>query len=294
MTSTKSCFIVGLPSAGKTSFLAALAYSLVQRETPTRLCWQQFSGNQQYLAKLAETWCAGSQVPRTMPDTQQESLHLDLIDADGGAYDVTFPDLSGETFQAQYMDREIRQLLAEIVQNSDSFLLFLNPEKIVEPALIADLPSGTRHSKDTENVEGTGLRKRDPLYDDATAAQLVVLLQDFLSLRRGQRLPLGVVVSAWDIIKDDYKFPQDFVKQRLSLLWQYLVSNSDVLFTRYYGVSAQGGRLQSLEEAERLVEQFEDYPLHRILVVNESGEVSHDITIPLWETMNAQIEEETL
>lgn len=74
MTSTKSCFIVGLPSAGKTSFLAALAYSLEQRETPTHLRWEQFSGNQRYLAKLAETWCAGSQVPRTMPDTQQESL----------------------------------------------------------------------------------------------------------------------------------------------------------------------------------------------------------------------------
>lgn len=43
---TRSCFIVGFPSAGKTSFLAALAYSLEQRETPTRLKWEQFSGNQ--------------------------------------------------------------------------------------------------------------------------------------------------------------------------------------------------------------------------------------------------------
>ena len=294
MTSTKSCFIVGLPSTGKTSFLAALAYSLEQRKIPTRLRWEQFSGNQRYLAKLAETWCAGIQVPRTMLDTQQESLRLSLIDADGGTCDVAFPDLSGETFQTQYMDREIRHSLAKTVQNSGSFLLFLNPEKIVEPVLIADLPSGTRHSKDTENVEGTELGKRDPLHDDATAAQLVVLLQDFIALRKGRRFPLGVVVSAWDIVKDDYKFPQDFVKHHLPLLWQYLVSNSDALFTRYYGVSAQGGSLQSPEEAECLVEQFEDRPLHRILVVDESGVVSHDITIPLWEMMNAQTEEETL
>ncbi len=291
MTSKRSCFIVGFPSAGKTSFLAALAYSLEQRETPTRLLWEQFSGNQRYLAKLAETWCAGGQVPRTMPDTQQESLRLDLRDVDGGAYDITFPDLSGETFQAQYMDREIRKPLAGTVQNSGSFLLFLNPEKIVEPVLIANLPSGTRHSKDAENVDGATPRKRDPLYDDATAAQLVVLLQDFLALRKGHRFPLGVVVSAWDIVKDDYKCPQDFVKQRIPLLWQYLFSNNDVFFVRYYGVSAQGGSLQSPEDAECLVEQFEDQPLHRILVVNESGAVSHDITIPLWEMMNAQTEE---
>lgn len=294
MTSTKSCFIVGLPSAGKTSFLAALAYSLEQWETPTCLRWEQFSGNQRYLAKLAETWCAGSQVPRTMLDTQQESLRLDLIDTNGGAYDVAFPDLSGETFQAQYMDREIRQSLAETVQNSGSFLLFLNPGKIVEPALIADLPSDTRHSKDAENVLESKPRKRDPLYDDATAVQLVVLLQDFLALRKGRWFPLGVVVSAWDIVKDDYRLPQDFVKQHLPLLWQYLVSNNDVLFARYYGVSAQGGSLQSPEEAERLVEEFEDQPLNRILVVNESGVISHDITMPLWEIMNAQTEEEAL
>lgn len=293
MSSIRSCFIVGMPSAGKTSFLAALAYSLEQRETPTCLRWEHFSGNQQYLAKLAETWCAGSQVPRTMPDTQQESLRLGLKDVDGGTYDITFPDLSGETFQAQYMDREIQQSLAETIQNSGSFLLFLNPGKIAEPTLIADLPSGTRHSKDAGNVEGTEPRKRDPLCDDATAAQLVVLLQDFLVVRKRQRLPLGVVVSAWDIAQDDFKFPQDFVKQHLPLLWQYLVSNNDVFFTRYYGVSAQGGSLQSQEEAERLVEQFEDQPLHRILVVNESGVVSHDITMPLWEMMNAQMEEKT-
>ena len=103
-----------------------------------------------------------------------------------------------------------------------------------------------------------------------------------------------MTVSAWDIVKDDYKFPQDFVKERLPLLWQYLVSNNNVLFTRYYGVSAQGGSLQSPEEAECLVEEFEDQPLDRILVINESGVVSHDITMPLWEIMNAQTEEEAL
>lgn len=294
MTSTKSCFIVGLPSAGKTSFLAALAYSLQQRETTTCLHWEQFSGNQQYLAKLAETWCAGSLVPRTMSDTQQEALHLDLMDVDRNAYNITFPDLSGETFQTQYTDREIRKSLAELVRNSSSFLLFLNPEKTVEPALIADLPSATRHGRDTEDVEEVKLKKRDPLHDDSTAAQLVVLLQDFLALRNGERFSLGVVISAWDIVKNDHAFPQDFVMQHLPLLWQYLTSNSDVLFVRYYGVSAQGGSLQSPKDAENLVAQFEDQPLHRILVANESGEVSHDITIPLWEMMNAQIEEEPL
>lgn len=294
MTSTKSCFIAGLPSAGKTSFLAALAYSLEQRNPPTRLHWEQFSGNQQYLAKLAEMWCAGSRVPRTISDNQQESLRLDLIDADGNTYDVTFPDLSGEAFQSQYMDREIRQSLAETVQNSGSLFLFLNPEKIVEPTLIADLPLDTRHGKESENMGETKPKERDPLYSDATAAQLVVLLQDFLAIRRGRQFPLGVVVSAWDIVSDDYTVPQDLVRQRLPLLWQYIASNNDVFLARYYGISAQGGSLQSPEEAESLVGQFEDQPLHRILVVNESGVISHDITIPLWEMMNAQTEEEML
>lgn len=54
MTISKTCFILGLPAAGKTSYLAALAYSLQQRRVETKLHWAKFSGNQQYLGNLAK------------------------------------------------------------------------------------------------------------------------------------------------------------------------------------------------------------------------------------------------
>lgn len=62
MNTSKSCFIIGLPAAGKTSYLAALAYSLEQQNIPTKLQWKSFSGNQQYLTKLAEKWLTAEAV----------------------------------------------------------------------------------------------------------------------------------------------------------------------------------------------------------------------------------------
>ena len=84
-----SCFILGLPAAGKTSFLAALAYSLEQTDIQTKLKWDRFTGNHQYLALLAETWAKGEKVPRTNPGTEQERLHLQLQDSEGKVFQET-------------------------------------------------------------------------------------------------------------------------------------------------------------------------------------------------------------
>ncbi len=287
MINSKSCFILGLPSAGKTSYLAALAFSMQQNDVPTMLRWDHFSGNQKYLVKLAETWSSGSSVPRTNRATEQAVLPLHLADCDANQYNVTFPDLSGETFQAQYNDREIAPDYAELIRESDGILVFINPDKVREPTLISELPTEARHAP----TEPQTLPQRIPSRDDSTAVQMVTFLQDILALVETVPVSLAIVISAWDVIKDEYRVPLTYVKKYLPLLWQYLTTNSDLFSVQYYGVSAQGGSLDQKDVAERLIEKYEETPTNRILVVNEAGELSHDITLPLWSVMNAQSEE---
>lgn len=287
MTSSKSCFILGLPSVGKTSYLAALAFSMQQDDVPTMLRWDHFSGNQKYLVKLAETWSSGSSVPRTNRAAEQAVLRLQLADRDANQYNVTFPDLSGETFQAQYNDREIAPDYAELIRGSEGMLVFINPDKVMEPILISELPTEARHAP----AELQTLPRRIPSQVDSTAVQMVTFLQDIQALVETATVSLAIVISAWDVIKDKYCFPQTYVKEHLPLLWQYLTANSDSFSVQYYGVSAQGGSLDQQDAAEQLIEKYEETPANRILVVNEAGELSHDITLPLWSVMNARSEE---
>lgn len=107
MTTSKSCFILGLPAAGKTSYLAALAYLLQQKAVETKLHWKNFTNDHQYLASLAETWLKCEPVSRTSMGLQQQSLSIRLCDENDNVFDVSFPDLSGEIFQRQYAEREI-------------------------------------------------------------------------------------------------------------------------------------------------------------------------------------------
>ena len=284
MTNSKSCFILGLPEAGKTSYLAALAYSLEQREVDTFLKWGKYTGDHQYIANLEQKWLAAEPVERTSVALQKNCLSMKLSDTEGNEYNVSFPDLSGEIFQSQYVDREINRDLADIIKSSDGCILFINPESLIEPTSISDLPVQTG---DVQSVPSYH-RKREPLKDDPTEVQLITLLQDIQFLQDCSYLNLVVAISAWDIIENQqYNLPQDFLHQRTPLLYQFLTSNSDFIKTTYYGISAQGGDYAKDGVVDHLVSQYEDSPVKRIIVVNSEGKSGHDLTIPLWTAMNS-------
>ncbi|WP_312940719.1 TRAFAC clade GTPase domain-containing protein [Oscillibacter sp.] len=285
MTESKSCFIMGLPAAGKTSYIAALAYSLQQKKIKTKLQWNTYSGNQQYLARLARTWLSVDSVARTSIVSQQENLSWTLRDNEENEYVVSFPDLSGETFQKQYADREIEHSLADYVAGSDGIIVFVNPKGINEPTLISELPLKLRLEADDDPNK----KERSALNDDPTAVQLVQLLQDIAYLVEGRNIPIAVIVSAWDIVEKIYSSPELFVKEHLSLLWQYLETNKNIFLLSYFGVSAQGGELETPAQSEALIEQYVGNPEQRMYVVDNSGVKSHDLTVPLWELLNKQM-----
>lgn len=284
MINQKSCFILGLPSAGKTSYLAALAYSLQQKQIKTKLCWNKFSEDHQYLTSLSETWLQYEPVSRTSIGLQKTELSLQLRDSDGNVFNITFPDLSGEIFQKQYIEREIDKELADHIINSNGILTFINPAEIIEPTLIPELPLTSRMDSD----DLSPMAERNPAKIDPTEVQIVELLQDidFLTDKKSRAIPLTIIVSAWDIVENTYSDPESCIKERTPLLWQFLQANDNVFQVSYYGVSAQGASLETGTNVEELLNRFEEVPAERIVVVDNTGKKSHDITLPLWEVMN--------
>ncbi len=277
MTS-KSCYIIGLPSAGKTTFLAALAYSLQQRQTETKLKWSEYDGDHQYLTNLTLEWLRANPVNRTNITSQQQKITIKLTDINNNLYVITFPDLSGEIFQSQYKDREMDMFSNNAIKECDGILLFVNPKTILEPSFISSISPELRRNNEMKITE------RDAL-NDPTEVQLVELLQ-FVNYIRNATIKLTVVISAWDVIENNYSSPEKYLKDNLTLLWQYLYCNNSIYNTCYYGVSAQGGELINESQKNEMVKANENNPEKRIKVIDNYGNFSHDISLPLWQAMN--------
>lgn len=304
----KSCFILGFPFAGKTTFLAALWYSLQQQGVQTKLSLESFMGDQSYLSLLVKKWLAGEEMIRTSTAIQKDALSVRLKDKHDKIFDLVFPDYSGEVFNNLYIDREIKPDLAKKIKKSDTFLLFINPEKIVEPDSISSIPYQFRNenkeydnteyiitendNEENPNTDTPKLVTRDPIKNDSTAVKLIELLQFIEFLYEKEKVSLSVIVSAWDLVDNRYQLPQECIRKRLPMLWQYLIANADNFDMRYYGISAQGDKLNETTEThiEQLLEKYEDNPAERIQVIDGMGHRCNDITLPLWNLLSNETE----
>lgn len=269
---SRKCFIMGLPSAGKTTFLAAFWYS-VQEKDKTLLTLKELKSDQSYLADLSNTWVGFEKVSRTSIDNEQNELFVMLTNREGDLFEVSFPDLSGESFQKQYVHREIKKGIVNDILTANAFLFFINPLETVLPCLISNIKQEIR-----QNETGSILT-RSPLRDDPTAVQIVELLQFIREIKVDEMCKIGIVVSAWDLEEaNKHQIPEEYVKNQLPFLWQYLFSNKSAWETSYYGVSAQGGSIESLDEIIRLSENSTE-PIERIMIVNNHGEIYNDLTM---------------
>jgi hypothetical protein len=109
-----------------------------------------------------------------------------------------------------------------------------------------------------------------------TQTKLADLLESIWEV--SPRLPVGVGVSAWDAVATDGVSPQRWLEINLPLLWQMLESNGQNHPWRAFGISAQGGDVTDPKVCQALA--VCKPPGSRVFV-QEAGELSHDLTVPL-------------
>ena len=283
---SKAIAIAGLPSAGKTTYLAAFWHLLFARTQPTKLTFDSLTGVQtDYLDEIAERWLDGVTQKRTV-DRKSPLLTLNLLDEKKEPLSLKFPDLSGEIFRDMWEQRDFPQDTAENFRSCVGMMFFIDGNKIQKSPLLSDIKKTRDKFGDKEPEQYVPWNAADA----HTQAKTVDLLQLFAN--EPINLPfrkLSLIISCWDKV-DPNRTPAKYVAEKLPLLQQYLLSGVDGWETRIYGVSAQGA------DYERGAEEKDAKPLtaaqkkkldklreldatERISVVYDTSK-SHDLSEP--------------
>ena len=267
--------VIGLPAAGKTTFLAALWHVLEAGRVPGALRLAEVHGDQGYLNRIRDSWGSCQPIERTRRG-QETVVRMRLVDDAGGeSTELVVPDPSGESFSDQWELGRCTADYVDLASDAGGVLLFINPDMVDEAPVIAP-PKVTGTAVDLPpdgSAEAT--RPWQPQYAP-TQVQLVEMLQ---WLRRPpfttRPCPVAVLVSAWDRVAKVMP-PNHWLAERLPFLHQYLWSNEEVFKSRVYGVSAQGGDLET--QREELLAKVD--PWERVKIVGPDCQ-PHDLSAPV-------------
>jgi len=264
--------IVGLPEAGKTSFIHAVDDLLQNPPSPEALRICGLASDRTYLERDKERFRAGLKLEGTKRAAQGAPPELWFEDPRTGRKGRLFiPDMSGEVFQDQWINREWTESYRNDLKAVSGMLVFVR----------ADVPSSNQEllGKMIGLVPNEG---KAPPWDPKKASpqvQLVDVLQ-FIAIKGQFPRPLrvAVLISAWDTVgkpgNRQPKAPIPFLAKEWPLLDQYLRANSETFTVRVYGVSALGGDEEELKELSKLP------PQDRVKFV-EGTQESKDLTCPL-------------
>ncbi len=220
--------MIGLPASGKTSFLAALWYLVQHKEVEHRLTLERMEGDSKHLNHISSLWASFEVVPRTSTSSER-TVSMVLNDSvTKKTITLTFPDLSGESFMAQWVERHFTVSYDNFLKESVGGVLFISPLDYRKPVRIASaLPllkemgaaGGSNGETDDSSIAW------DPT-KAPTQVQLVELLQ-FVAEREYFKPPfrLALVISAWDQLKSVKATPVKWLVDEMPFLSQFLESN---------------------------------------------------------------------
>jgi hypothetical protein len=274
--------VVGFQGSGKTTYAAALWHLVDGKEVPTTLVKGLHQGDYRYLEEMSQLWGEGWEVDRTKIQ-QIEDVYINLRHPPSGSkLTLEFTDLSGESFEQAFAKRLCPPKLVELVDNASGMLLFVSADRKIDYVTILDVLGD-----DDEEAAGAEDENADKTPWDATKTPLQVQIVDLLESLKvppfsSKPFRIAVIVSAWDLTVEPSA--NDWLKNKMPLLDQYLRGKNGASELRVYGVSAQGGKLSKKgqlpgPDRDRLLSMT---PSKRITVVGDKVK-EHDLTAPiLW------------
>lgn len=282
----RTCFLIGMPSSGKTTYLVSLANMLIMGEHETLLSLKNCDSleGMENIQKEIENFNQFQPVGRTL-GTAGGWVKIPLLDSQGEKTWLRIPDLSGEVFRDLVKERRLKKDIVSQLRAADMLLFFLNIDTITPSGRI---PPGEESAiaiieKDYEKdvVESGKARSAETDVEkkrQVTQTDVVELLQCVLHLIKN-RIKVKFVVSAWDSIEKQLapedQIPEKCIEKFLPLLFQFLHTNFDRIDGQVWGVSAQGFDFTNQEELEKQI--LDDIGNHA-RVITPDGEEIHDLT----------------
>lgn len=279
--SDKGIIFSGLPESGKTTFLAALWYFIFNSSNENGYKCDSLKDTElEYLNSISQNWASCSNVIRTNQN-KIEMVEIKMINsASGESMTLVIPDISGETFNSQFQDREWDEEFDYLLENVYGLLLFVDPSDTKnKPALIHQVNENYRIFDEiliNDNSEQPWTEKLVP-----SQVKLVDFLQMVDFHKPNFIKKISVVISSWDLVPAN-KNPELWCKEELPLLHQYLLANDKIFTTKYFGVSSQGGTYESVDVKEKLLAK--ENPLERIFVTDGTTTSNNILSPILWIT----------
>ena len=300
----KKVFMIGMPSSGKTTYLASLCRLLLYggQETGWKLDVKDVPEGFERVQILIKNINSYKAVRRTY-GLELNNVALSLYNQNQEWMQFVVPDSSGEIFRDLVYDRRIASNIMEQIVESDMLLFFINVNtmiseeriKLGEKSAIKQLneEQGDKVTQSAEDIveeyardrENEQIKSKEQVknkekeqkkYNNQSA--LVELLQIIIYLVP-HSLNIRFVISAWDLVEKEFKqdkvTPKEYIKIKLPLLYQYLEFNSKLFDYEIWGVSAQGGDFDDEDDLKKLQSNDgEDY----ICVVDSKADTSKDLT----------------
>lgn len=274
-----SIMIVGMPSSGKSTYLAALRHVLLSAETETTLVLARLADDERHLNRLEDSWLACETVERTREASEGwVSLHVRERNG-GGQAELIVPDLRGEVFERPAAGGALLREVFDSLVQTDGLLVFTNADRPDDLTMMSDVGDLV----DGEAEEGGEAERRPvPVFQPDMIPEepkLVEMLQAVNRRPRRRRLRrVAVVVSAWDVVsaRDPLRLPLEWLAAVRPMLSQFLRYNADAWEVTVYGISAQGGELPRDQARLQAIEKASE----RVLVVG-NGAAPHDVTAPI-------------
>lgn len=281
--------LVGFPSAGKSTFLAALWQVITTGEVASSLSLINLDSDSVHIDMIHKEWLAGNPLKRTgVVEVDQISPVIMGLGRNGvEEVKLVIPDVGGEYFELQWTERRWPKDYDDLLKSANSFLLFVNPDRLTLGSMltpeVGQLVSLLQTDEDAANDQPPA-KEFDPK-KSPTQVKFVELLQYFAS--RDYLLHLRkcvIIISAWDLLEKHFQSPDAWFEKQMPFLWQYLQTNDERFEYRIYGISAQGGELEDgekrpTEKKKELLQLMR--PSERIKVKYGENPTHHDITEPI-------------
>ena len=110
----------------------------------------------------------------------------------------------------------------------------------------------------------------------ATQSDLLDLIQ-CITCMNNQMFKMKIIISAWDLVESEEGNirPDEFVEQKMPIIYQFLTNHSDQIVCDFYGMSAQGGDFENEDDKKKIQSgDFYDY----VKVIDHNGNSTYDLT----------------
>jgi len=254
----KQLMMVGLPSSGKTTYLAAFWFMVDQSTTECCLTVDKLEGERKYLNQIRDAWLEYKPVPRNLVDSQKMVTMQLKTSGNGNKVILKIPDLSGEMYRQQWSKRQLTNGYNDFLKESQGALLFIGPD-VVKAHRIDMLDEISVMVPEAANPVG-GTPKNWDIEQAPTQIQLIEILQAIASrdyVQPGYKL--AIIISAYDLHVGTYPHPEDFVTKELPMLDQFLKSNANIFQVMAFGISAQGGVYASPMLSPEMLKHFKEF-----------------------------------